>query len=107
MRKIVDRLIDVLILLDEVNPATTIDRNMLNRAKDWLLEAITTIKRLEASEKRWRITDHPCYGCEYAIYSEEGFIDACDRDPDEPCPRGYPLKKAKPPDLFTEEVRGE
>lgn len=52
------------------------------------------LKDKKVGQKLWRITDHPCYGCDYAIYSEEGFIDACDRDPDEPCPRGYAFKEA-------------
>jgi len=53
-----------------------------------LLKPLDRIHRDHCKYKKPHpITGHPCFGCEHAIYSEEGFIDACDM-PENGCPRG-------------------
>jgi len=46
-------------------------------------------------KEKWKVTFHPCFGCRYAVYSEEGFIDACALPSGRKCPRGYKFKEKK------------
>jgi len=64
----------------------------------WIRDKLDEIKKSEEFQqwlksKKWKIMEQPCFGCEYAIYSEEGFIDACDLPSDKECPRGYKFKE--------------
>ena len=62
----------------------------LDKFRDELIEIA---KNATVKPETHKLSDHPCLGCPYAVYSEEGFIDACDLPPGRSCPRGYRFER--------------